>query len=175
MLLTLGVVVALAGVVAYSLQHEAGHRAQTEAVVPTFGEPVKALSAAEEAYAEAIWPIHREIVKGSAVELSFAGLMYATEDHDVFKLVAKLRPLEERFRTAMTQVRALAVPESLRPVHEQYLEAIALYTNALNETLKIGHDADDEHLVEAQAMSERASKDLLKVGDALWRGERRPN
>jgi hypothetical protein len=176
MLLTLAVVAALAGVVAYSAQHQLTTRpAQSEAVAPTFGEPVKALSAPEEAYAEALWPIHREIVETSAVILSSAGLNYVLEDHDIFKLVARLRPLEERFQTAMTQTRALPVPTSLEPVRDQYLTVITDYQNAVTEMLKIGHDADDEHLMQAHAMTEQASKGLVKVCDVLWPGEHRPN
>jgi hypothetical protein len=174
-LLVVAAAVGLAGVGSFALQHEASRPTQSEPVLPTVSEPIKALSPAEEAYAGALWPIHRGIVQSTAVELATAGLMYVTEDHDVFKFTEKLRRLDERLRTATAQVRDLAVPPSLGAVHDQYLQALTSYSAALAEMLKTGHDADDEHLVAAQAMSQRASGNLLEVGNVLWPGERKPN
>ncbi len=174
-LLVVAVVLGLAGMGTYALQHDFGRSVQSEPVVPAVSEPLQALSPAEEAYAGALWPIHRGIVQGTAVELATAGITYVTEEHDVFKLTEKLRMLDERLQTAVTKLRGLAVPPSLTAVHSQYLQAVTLYGAALAEMLKTGHDADDEHLVTAQAMSERASENLVKVGDVLWPGERKPN
>jgi hypothetical protein len=41
--------------------------------------------------------------------------------------------------------------------------------------LKVAEDGNDRHMVDAQAMSERASEYLLKAGDVLWPGEHKPN
>jgi hypothetical protein len=60
-------------------------------------------------------------------------------------------------------------------VHDQYLEALALYETASTEMIKVAEDGKVEHLIEAQTMSQRAAEDLLKVGDVLWPGEYKPN
>jgi len=39
----------------------------------------------EEAFAAALWPTHSEVVEPTAVRLTFAGMIYATDDHDVRK------------------------------------------------------------------------------------------
>ena len=134
-----------------------------------------ALSAVEEAYAAALWPIHSEVVEASAVALSFAGVDYIIEHHDARRLEAKVLPLHALFRGAAVKARALEVPVSMELVHGQYLEALSLFENASAEMVKVAEDGRVEHLIEAQDMSQRASEDLLKVGDVLWPGEHKPN
>jgi len=41
--------------------------------------------------------------------------------------------------------------------------------------IKVSDDGKVDHLIEAQAISQRAAEDLLKVGDILWPGEHKPN
>ena len=130
------VIVALVATVGFALQREMAPKVTGKPVAAAFGEqPVRALSAEEEAYAAALWPIHSE-VKLFAVTMTFAGLAYKTEDHDLRRLEAKVRPLTESFRAATGRARALAVPASLQRVHDQYLEALALYENAATEMVK---------------------------------------
>ena len=125
--------------------------------------------------ATALWPTHSEVVEPTAVRLTFAGMIYATDDHDVRKLTATLQPVNETFRATLEKVRALDVPASMQRVHERYVEALALYVKASAEMLKVAQDSSDRHLVEAQMMSKLASEELLKAGDVLWPGEHKPN
>ena len=134
-----------------------------------------ALSSDEEAYAAAMWPIHSETVETSAVAMSFAGVNYMTEHHDALRLEAMVIPLRERFRIAADKAQAVAVPRSMRKVHDQYLEALTLYQSATGEMIKVVEDGAVEHLIVAQEMTQRAAEDLLKVGDVLWPAEHRPN
>jgi len=139
------------------------------------GQEHRALSLEEDTYAAALWPIHSEVVEVSAVNLSLAGIAYVNEHHDPHRLEARVLPLRDRFREAVDKAQAMRVPGSLQEVHDQYLEALALYETASAEMVKIAADGKVEHLIEAQTMSQRAAEDLLKVGDVLWPGEYKPN
>ncbi len=170
-----GVIVALIAVIGYAMQRELALKVVTAPIAAGMGEPERRpLSAQEEAYAAALWSIHSQ-VKLYAVQMSFAGIAYETEDHDLGHLAAKVRPLGENFKVAIAQARALEVPGSMQKVQDRYLGALASYENASAEMMKAAQDGRDDRLAAAQSMSERASEDLLRVGDVLWPGEYKPN
>jgi len=169
-------VAALVAMVGVALQRELARHVGPEPVTAVKTEPEqKALSAEEEAYAAALWPIHSEVVEVSAVDMSFAGIAYVTEHHDPHRLEAKVTALRDSFRSAADKARSMPVPVSMGKVHGQYLEALALYEAASAGMAKVAVDGKVEHLIEAQTMSQRAAEDLLKVGDVLWPGEYKPN
>lgn len=159
----------------------AGHRDMTHAPA----DPVLAtsaalqtpppLTAAEEAFATALWPMHSEIVEPSAVRLTFAGLVYAADHHDPGMLATTLKPVNQTFRSALEKARALDVPASMQSVHQLYLTSLTLYVRASAEMLKAAEDHNDQHMAEAQRVSELAAEDLLKAGDVLWPAEHKPN
>ncbi len=173
-LLLSGVIVALTATVGYALQRELALKVVHRPLPALSSAPARALTADEEAYAAALWPIHSEVKLG-AVRMSFAGIAYKTDDPDARRLEAKVRPLAEGFAAAEAKLRALSPPASLREVHDRYLEAVTLYENASALTVKAAEEGRDEMLVDAQGMSVRAAEDLLKVGDVLWPGEYKPN
>jgi hypothetical protein len=168
-------VIALAALVIFALQREITQPMAQRPVAMTLRAPeARALTPEEEDYAAALWVIHRE-VKVSAVELSLAGIAYKTESHDVHALEAKVQPLANFFSQAEFRARALDVPPSMQKVQDQYVEAVALYERAAGETLKVREDDRDQHLLDAQSMSQQASENLLRVGDVLWPAEYKPN
>jgi len=170
------IIAALLVIVGLALQRELPRHAGPAPVTAVKTEPQQnALSPDEEAYAAALWPIHSEVVEVAAVDMSFAGIAYVTEHHDRRRLEEKVTALHDRFRTAADQARSMPVPASMGKVHDQYLEALALYETASAEMVKVATDGKVEHLIEAQTMSQRAAEDLLKVGDVLWPGEYKPN
>jgi hypothetical protein len=114
-------------------------------------------------------------VKLATLGMTFAGIAYKTDSQDRAMLQAKIEPLTQVFETAIAQARALDVPVSMREVHERYLGALAAYEAASEEMIKTARDGRDEHLIEAQGMSFRASEDTLRVGDVLWPGEYKPH
>ena len=138
------------------------------------GYDLPALTAEEEAYAAAMWPIHSE-VKLAAVRMIFAGLNFKTEDRDARKLKSKVQPLTQTFLDAAKRVDKIPPPASLQDAHDSYKEALRLYTSATREMVRIAEDGKDEHLILAQQRSERASLALLKLSDVLWPGEYKPN
>jgi hypothetical protein len=114
-------------------------------------------------------------VKLAALGMTFAGIAYKTDSQDRARLQAKVEPLTKVFTTAIADARALEVPASVRDVHERYLGALASYETASEEMVKTAGDGRDEHLIEAQGLSFRASEDTLRVGDVLWPGEYKPH
>ena len=135
----------------------------------------RALTAEEETYEAALWPIHREIVEGAAGSMTLAGIVYVTEGRDAGKLAAAVEPLERRFRNAAWQAQAILPPPGLEAVHAQYLAALSLYEQAAAEMLKVARDRSEEHLITAQRMTEEAAQDVVKAGDILWPAEHKPN
>jgi hypothetical protein len=169
------VIVALLAVVGYALQRELSRQPASDAATPMVSAvPARALSADEEGYAAALWPIHRE-AKLAALGLSFAGIAYKTDGQDPAKLEAEVEPLAQGFRAAIAKARALEVPASMRDVHERFLGVLAAYRTAADEMLQAARDGRDQRLIAAQGLSFRAAEDALRVGNVLWPGEYRPH
>jgi hypothetical protein len=174
-LLLAGVIVVLAGVVGYALQRELARQPANDVAEPVAAtDPIRVLSADEEAYAAALWPIHRE-AKLTAISMTFAGITYKTNGRDANRLQAEVAPLVQDFRGAIAKAEALDVPPTIRDVHERYLGTLALYEDAAGEMVEAARDGSDEHLVDAQKMSFRASEGALRVGEVLWPGEYKPH
>ena len=107
--------------------------------------------------------------------MTFAGLSYKLGDIDRMAVKERVTPLTKVFHDARSQASQLKVPPSLEKQHQLYLGALKLYEDASVEMAKIARDGKDEHLINAQKMSYAASEDTLRVGDALWPGEYKPN
>jgi hypothetical protein len=132
------------------------------------------MTATEEAYAHALWPIHAR-VKQSAVKMTFAGLAYKLGDIRREDLKARIAPLMIDFEQTLIEAQQLQPPESADELHRQYLEAIALYRDASRILARGDVSQGDADLIRAQEMSNRAATLTLKVGDTLWPGEYKPN
>ena len=133
-----------------------------------------AMTAAEEAYAHALWPVHAQ-VKQDAVKMTFAGLAYKMGDIKRGGVKDRVALLTPKFDSALAEINKLQPPASMRELHTEYVEAIKLYRDASVIMVKVATDGRDAHLVEAQERSEKASTLTLKVGDTLWPGEYKPN
>ena len=133
-----------------------------------------AVTAEEEAYARALWPIHAQ-VKQDAVRMTFAGLAYKMGDIKKEAVKKRVAPLTPMFDSAAAALNKMQPPASMRALQGEYIEAIKLYHDASVTMVKVAADGRDAHLIEAQALSEKASGLTLKVGEALWPGEFKPN
>jgi len=181
--IAIGILLVGLGAVAALAMVREGHRSATAPMLNTPAaaggafaghQERPALSAEEEAYAAALWPLHEKI-KTSAVQMTFAGLSYKLGDIDRMAIKERVAPLTKVFRDARSQAGQLKVPAALEKQHELYLGALKLYEEASVEMVKIARDGKDAHLVNAQKMSYAAAEDSLRVGDALWPGEYKPN
>ena len=166
-------VVAVAAVVVWRYELRPAPTQEAVAATPQRAAP-RALSPEEETYAAALWEIQREVTV-SAVAMTYAGIAYEIDHHDVHVLEQKIEPVAKFFAEAEPRVRGLTVPPSLSKVHGQYLEAMALYRKASNEMLAFTKDGERQHLVDAQGMGVTASEDLLRAGDVLWPGQYKPH
>ena len=168
----------LGAVAAFAVVHEARKSAPSSTVAAggayTGHQERPALSAAEESYAAGLWPIH-SLVKTTAVQMTFAGLSYKMGDIDRKAVKERVTPLIKVFRDARGQAAQLKAPPSMEAEQKKYLGALKMYEDASVEMVKVAQDGKDDHLVAAQKLSYAASEDLLRVGDALWPGEFKPN
>ncbi len=174
LLLVCLVAVAAIAVVREMRRAPAPSQAQLAGGAFTGNQERPAVSAAEETYANALWPIH-ERVKASAVNMTYAGLSYKMRDLDAAGVKAKVVPLTKVFRDAQAEAARIAVPQPLKQQQIVYLHALKSYENASIEMALLARDGKDQHLVDAQKLSYAASEDLLRVGDVLWPGEFKPN
>jgi hypothetical protein len=172
------VVVSLVGFVAVALSRElaAGSRAAPDAasarpVVPT---PRPALTAEEDSYAKALWPIHND-VKASALKMSMAGIQYKVGRLDPGGLKAQVEASFETYRQAEGEMLALRPPASLQAVHDDYLNAVRLYQQSALEMVKLYDDQRDDHLIAAFPMSQEGGRALRRVGAVLWPSEYVPS
>ncbi len=157
------------------IREVASPQVQIPAPAAALGNPPRpALSAAEEAYAAALWPIHED-VKRQAVNLIFAGLAYKSGDLAPAAFQARLRPLARGFEQALEHSAKLSVPMPLIDMHEKYREAIRLYQESARIMAGAVAARRDAALISAQEKSGRAAELILIVGDALWPGEYKPN
>jgi hypothetical protein len=177
-LLLAAVVVALAATTGAAWLHEvrpgsAVQPARTDSTRAEKSQP-PALTADEERFATALWAVHREATR-LAVSMSFAGIVYQTEDRDARALARKIEPMAKFFHDAEMQVRTMSRPPSLSTAHGQYVDAMALYANAAAEMLKFTEDGDQQRLGNAHRMDVTASEDMLRVGEVLWPGQYKPH
>jgi hypothetical protein len=131
-------------------------------------------SAAEEAYAQALWPIHNE-VKAGALKMTMSGVQYKTRRLDATGLRAQVLASREAYRKAEAEIRALEAPASLAPTHADYLRAVVLYQQSATEMARLADDRQEQHLVDAFPMSQEAGRKLRSVGALLWPGEYVPS
>jgi hypothetical protein len=170
------IVLTVLGVFCASLVREAATAGRTAAADarPSLAPPRPALTAAEEAYAHALWAIHGE-VKNAAFTLTFSGLRYKLRELDVRAFETGVHAASKSFSDAEARVRALAPPASLSQIHSQYLDAVHLFEQSAAMMLKVTEDGREDHLVAAHPLSQEASEKLLRVGNVIWPGEYLPN
>jgi hypothetical protein len=170
------ILLALLTVLCASLLREAtmAGRTATTAPPPPVAPPRPALAPAEEAYAQALWAIHAD-VKHAAYNLTFSGMRYKLKHADGPDFGTRVRDASRTLDRAEARIRMLAPPPSLSQVHAQYLDAVQLFQRSAVEMLKVTVDGRDEHLLAAYPLSQKASEELLRVGDTIWPGEYLPN
>jgi hypothetical protein len=178
--LLFGAVLALMVIVAVSLVRETASGARSLLAVRTpasepLDQEMRPLTAEEETFAEALWPLHQETVEPAAGRLTAAGLAFFLDDHDASRFGAQLTPLRQIFHDTREKVAAIPVPSSLQWARDRYMELLNLYEQSAAEMLAVTRDGDEGHLIDAQHKSQRAAEELEKVGDSLWPAEHKPN
>jgi hypothetical protein len=172
-------VLALMGVLAFDATREASTmgRAPSPALsssrpAPTPQRP--AFTRAEEAYIQALWPIHGDVER-SAVRVSLGKIFYKTNDMGKPELKARVDDALATYRRAETRISALQVPPSLERAHNDYLAAVGLFEKSALEVLKMFDDGNDDHLLAAYPLSQEGSNKIRAVGAQFWQDEFPPH
>jgi len=175
LLLAFGVLV-LVGVLAFAVVHEVTTGRVATSVPPQPGSrPVRPpLSRAEEAYSQALWPIHGAVEK-SAVRMSLGQIFYKTNDMGRAELKTRVDGALATYRQAEKRLRELQPPPSLERAHNDYLAAVQLFQKSALEVLKMFDDGNDDHLLAAYPLSQEGSNKIRAVGAQFWRDEFPPN
>jgi hypothetical protein len=178
--LVLGAGIALLAVVAVSLQREAASGSPPSSGLKSTEQAstvpkLPPLTEQEEAFSEALWPLHQEMVEPSAGRLASAGMTFAADDHDANRLATKLTSLRQVFHDTQAKVAAISAPPSMQPLRDRYVGLLVLYEQSATEMLEVARDGDEGHLINAQAKSQHAAEELIRIGDILWPGEHKPN
>ena len=169
-------VVALLGIVAFGVIREATTtvRAPGAAVSRPAAPPKPAWTRAEEAYIQALWPIHGEVER-NAVRLSLGRIFYKANEIGKPELKARLEPTLTALRQAEERMQALQPPPSLARAHEEYLAAVRLFQQSVLETRKMFEDGDDGHLLAAYPASREGSDKIREIGVKFWEDEFPPH
>ena len=167
---------ALCGILFFAATREATTtgRESVSAVRPVAAAPKPAFTRAEEAYIQALWPIHGDVER-SAVRLSLGRIFYKIDDIGKADLKARVEAALLAFRRAQERIQALQPPPSLAGAHEEYLAAVWLFQQSALETLKMFDDGDDGHLLAAYPVSQEGSDKIREVGAKFWQDEFPPH
>jgi hypothetical protein len=160
-------VAAIAGVAAFAINREAPPATSPTAVQQAAQSPRPALTAAEEQYIRALWPIHGDVQR-SALRMSLGQIFYMTQDLALPELGNRVKEALSTYQTAEARLRALEPPSSLRGDHEEYLTAVRLFRESAGEVLKTVSDGQEEHLRVAYPKGQEASNKIREVGGKFW-------
>jgi hypothetical protein len=171
------VVLLLLGIVAFGIIREipnTGREAAPALSPPAAVPPRPAWTRAEEAYIQALWPIHGDVER-SAVRLSLGKISYKTGELGKADLRARVDAALATYRRAEERIQALQPPPSLAAAHDEYLAAVRLFQQSALEVLKMFDDGDDEHLLAAYPLSQEGSDKIREVGVKFWQDEFPPH
>ena len=170
-------VMGLLATVAFGVLREApfnGHTAAPALSRPAAATPHPAFTRAEEAYIQALWPIHGDIER-SAVCSSLGAIFYTTNDLPKADLKVRIEAALTTYRQAEARISALQPPSSLARTHDDYLVAVRLFEQSAGEALKMFDDGDDGHLLVAHSFSQQGSNKIREIGGRFWQDEFPPN
>ena len=185
-----GAGMALLAVVAFSVAREAG-TAGTTGRAPGFApaQPVAAttghqhhaaapqqpaLTRAEEAYIQALWPVHGDVER-SALRVSLGNILYKTSELGKPELKLRVDAALAAYRQAEARIGALEPPPSLAREHEEYLAAVRLFEQGALEQMKMFEDGDEGHLLVAYPLSRAGGDRIREIGTRFWKDEFPPH
>ncbi|MBV9201897.1 MAG: hypothetical protein JOY83_19625 [Alphaproteobacteria bacterium] len=169
-------IAALIGIFGFTAVHETTRTSREPAVAsrPAVPPPKPAFTRPEEAYIQALWPIHGEVER-NAVRLSLGRIFYKVDDIGKAELKTRLEAELAAFRHAEERIQALQPPPSLAGSHGEYLAAVRLFQQSAIETLKMFEDGDDGHLLAAYPASREGSDKIREIGVKFWEDEFPPH
>jgi hypothetical protein len=170
-------VLALLGIVAFAVMREAtttGPAPPSALSQPAPAPQRPPFTRAEEAYIQALWPIHGEVER-STVRMSLGKIFYKTNDLGKADLKARVDDALATYRRAEARIDALQPPPSLQSAHDNYRAAVGLFQKSALEVLKMFDDGNDDHLLAAYPLSQEGSDKIREIGVGFWQDEFPPN
>jgi hypothetical protein len=167
-----GLMVVLA-VFAFSVHRETTMSVSVTARAPA-NPPKPAYTRAEEAYIQALWPIHGDVER-STLRLSLGKIFYTTNDLSKAELKTRIDAAMATYQNAEGRISALQPPPSLARAQDDYLAAVRLFKQSATEALKMFEDSSDSHLLAAYPLSQEGSTMIRAVGARFWQDEFPPN
>jgi len=177
LMLLLVVVLGLGGFIGLSLSRELanpGDSARVSGAGPVRDTQRPALTADEQAYVEALWPIHTD-VEVAAERVALGAIFYKTNDLDRTQLKSRLEQALSSYRAADGKLHELHPPESMRDSHAEYVAAVGLFEQSTLEMLKTFDDGSDEHLQAGYPAYLDGTNRIRNIGGSFWPDEFPPN
>lgn len=133
-----------------------------------------ALTADEERYIRALWPIHGDVER-STMRMSLGQIFYTTKDLAAPELKARVEQALGVYKSAQTQIQGLQPPTSLRAQHDDYLAAVRLFEESANEVMKMFSDGREDHLLAAHPNGQAGADKIREIGGKFWPNEFAPH
>jgi hypothetical protein len=169
-------VLLLAGIIALGVLRETATTNREPAVAsrPAAAPSRPAWTRAEEAYIQALWPIHGEVERVTE-RVSLGKIFYKTGELGKAGLKARVDTALATYRSAEERLQALQPPPSLIASHQEYLAAVRLFQQSAIELSKMFDDGDDGHLLAAHPPSKEGTDKIREVGVKFWQDEFPPH
>jgi hypothetical protein len=169
------VLVGLGTIIGFSISREtASPSAAQSGAQPLRVAARPALSPDEQAYVEALWPIHTQL-EVAAERVALGTIFYTTRDIDRVELKARLSEALTTYRAADEKLLALHPPASMVTSQEGYVAAVGLFKDSAAEMLKMFDDGSDDHLQAAYPRYLDGTNRIRDLGGAFWPDEFPPN
>jgi hypothetical protein len=152
-----------------------GDAAQSPERAAAAAKPARpALSADEERYIRALWPIHGDVER-STMRMSLGQIFYSTKDLAAPELKSRVEHALAVYKSAQARIGALAPPASLRAQHDEYLAAVGLFEESALEVMKMFSDGREDHLVTAHPKGQAGADKIREIGGRFWPNEFAPH
>jgi hypothetical protein len=133
-----------------------------------------ALSADEERYIRALWPIHGDVER-STMRMSLGQIFYTNKDLDARELKARVEHALGVYQSARARILGLQPPATLRAQHDEYLAAVRLFEESANEVMKMFSDGREDHLLAAHPKGQAGADKIREIGGKFWPQEFAPH
>jgi hypothetical protein len=133
-----------------------------------------ALSADEERYIRALWPIHGDVER-STMRMSLGQIFYTTKDLGAPELKARVEHALGVYKNAQARMQGLQPPASLRAQHDDYLAAVRLFEESAQEVMKMFTDGREDHLLAAHPKGQAGADKIREIGGKFWPNEFAPH
>jgi len=150
-------------------------RDSTSTAAPATAKSARpALSADEERYIRALWPIHGDVER-TTMRMSLGQIFYTTKDLEAPELKARVEHALGVYKAAQSRIQGLQPPDSLRAQHTEYLAAVRLFEESAQEIMKMFSDGREDHLLAAHPKGQAGADKIREIGGRFWPSEFAPH